>query len=79
MVYLTRQRLFLILVFGTLMTNACSRRNLLTKVRVNGTALTKDGEIKDGACRAFHAFPFETRDWRPNIRACVLECWGVML
>ena len=37
------------------MANVCSRRNLLTNVRVNATSLFEDDKIKHGVCRAFHS------------------------
>ena len=44
------------------MANAQSRRNLMTKVRVNGVILKEVNEIKERVCRAFHALLFEMRD-----------------
>ena len=56
------------------MVNTRSRRNLMTKVRVNDANLTKIDKIKDGVCNAFPALFFsqETRDRLS--RACVLMC-----
>ena len=53
------------------MTNVCSRRNLLTIVRVNGDSLFEEGELKDGVCRAFHSLLYKTEDCRLSTRGFV--------
>ena len=50
------------------MVNARARRNLLTKVRINGVILTDDEEIKVRVCKAYQTLFSKTRDWRSNIR-----------
>ena len=58
------------------MANAHSRRNVMTKVRVNGAILMEVDGIKDGVCNAFHALLFEMGDWRLSIRGFCFEVLG---
>ena len=50
------------------MTNAHARRNLLTKVKINGVTLTNEDEIKVGVCRAYQSLLLESGDWRLSVR-----------
>lgn len=58
------------------MVNACPRRVLLTKVRINGVTLTDDEEIKVGVCRAYLILFSEMKDWRLSIRGLHFEVLG---
>ena len=49
------------------MTNARARRNLLSKVKINGVTLTNEEEIKVGVCRAYQTLLTENGDWRPSL------------
>lgn len=55
------------------MANSHSRRNFITKIRVNGAILMEVGEIKDGKCKAFHVLLSEMTNWRPSIRGLCSE------
>ena len=44
------------IMFFHKMTNACSRRNLLTIVRVNGDSLFEEGELRMGCVELFILF-----------------------
>ncbi|RVW28259.1 hypothetical protein CK203_083684 [Vitis vinifera] len=56
--------------------DACARRNLLTKVRVDEVTLIVDEEIKVGVCRTYHTLLSETGDWRPSIRGLHFKALG---
>ena len=58
------------------MVNACARRNLLTRVRVNGVTLTANEEIKNGLYRTHHSLLLKMKDWRPSIRGLCFEVLG---
>ena len=55
------------------MANAQSRRNLLTKERVNGAILIEDDEIKDRVHRAYHFLLSKMGYWRPSIKGLCFE------
>ena len=44
------------------MTNARARKNLLSKVNINGNSLTSAEDIKDGVCRGYRTLLAETED-----------------
>ena len=50
------------------MANAKARKNLLSKVNINGNPLTSVEDIKDGVCRAYRTLLSKTEDWRPRMR-----------
>ena len=57
------------------MANARARRNILSKVKINGVALIDEEDIKSGVCRAYRTLLSENEDWRPRIedlQFCVL-------
>ncbi|RVW76112.1 hypothetical protein CK203_049148 [Vitis vinifera] len=56
--------------------DACARRNLLTKVRVDEVTLIVDEEIKVGVCRTYHTLLSETGDWRLSIRGLHFKALG---
>ena len=45
------------------MANARARRNLLSKVKINGVTLTVEQDIKSGVCRAYRTLLSENEDW----------------
>ena len=45
------------------MANARARRNLLSKVKINGVTLTVEQDIKSGVCRAYQTLLSENEDW----------------
>ena len=52
----------------SLMANAHVRRNLLTKVKINGVTLIDEDEIKARVCRAYQALLSNSGDWRSRVR-----------
>ncbi|WJZ98277.1 hypothetical protein VitviT2T_016814 [Vitis vinifera] len=52
----------------SLMANAHARRNLLTKVKINGVTLIDEDEIKARVCRAYQALLSNSGDWRSRVR-----------
>lgn len=55
------------------MANSRSRRNFITKIRVDGAILMEVSEIKDGKCKAFQVLLSEMTNWRPSIRGLCFE------
>ena len=49
------------------MANAKARRNILSKVKINGVTLTNEEDVKSGVCRAYRTWLSENKDWRPRI------------
>ncbi|RVX05165.1 hypothetical protein CK203_020241 [Vitis vinifera] len=60
----------------SLMANAHVRRNLLTKVKINGVTLIDEDEIKARVCRAYQALLSNSGDWRSRVRVYSLGCRG---
>ena len=58
------------------MANVRARRNLLTKVRINGVIVIDDEEIKARVCRAYLTLLLEMGDWRLSIRGLDFEVLG---
>ena len=49
------------------MANARARRNLLSKVKINGVTLTVEEDIKSGVCRAYRTLLLENEEWIQRI------------
>ena len=48
------------------MANAHKRVNSLVKIKINGSWLTEERDIKDGVVQVFHSLLLETNEWRPR-------------
>ncbi|KAL6332093.1 hypothetical protein AAG906_020774 [Vitis piasezkii] len=48
------------------MANAHKRVNSLVKIKINGSWVTEERDIKDGVVQAFHSLLLETDEWRPK-------------
>ena len=48
------------------MVNAHKRVNSLVKIKINGSWLTEERDIKDGVVQVFHSLLLETDEWRPK-------------
>ena len=54
------------------MANAHKRVNSLVKIKINGSWVTEERDIKDGLVQAFHSLLSETDEWR-------LKCNGLQV
>ena len=48
------------------MANAHKRVNSMVKIKINGTWVSKESDIKEGVVQAFHSLLSETDEWRPR-------------
>ena len=55
------------------MVNAHRRRNSLTRIKINGSWLTEEIDIKERMVQAFQTLLFDSEDWRPNIDVVLFE------
>ena len=58
------------------MAKAHSRRNFLAKIKINGTWILEENEIKDGVFQAFWNLLPESGNWRPNINRLSFDVLG---
>ena len=55
------------------MVNAHRRRNSLTRIKINGSWLTEEIDIKERVVQAFQTLLFDSEDWRPSIDVVLFE------
>ena len=55
------------------MDNAHRRRNQMAKIKINGSWITEDCEIKEEVRRAFQLLLSTSGDWQPSIRGLSFE------
>lgn len=48
------------------MANAHKRVNFLVKIKINGSWVIEERDIKDGVVQVFHSLLSETDEWRPR-------------
>ncbi|RVW90110.1 Transposon TX1 uncharacterized 149 kDa protein [Vitis vinifera] len=48
------------------MANAHRRVNSMVKIKINGTWVSEESDIKEGVVQAFHSLLSETAEWRPR-------------
>ena len=62
--------------FFYIMVNAHSRRNFLARVRVDGSWLSDEEEIKERVSNAYQHLSAENGDWRPSSKRLSYELGG---
>ena len=55
------------------MANAHRKRNMLSRVKINGFWLTEENEVRDGVVNEFKLMLSTVRGWRPSIRGMSFE------
>lgn len=63
----------IIMIFFHDMVNAHSRRNFSAKIKINGTWLLEEKDIKEGVVQAFQALLTNSGDWRPCLNGLLFE------
>ena len=63
----------IIMIFFHDMVNAHSRRNFSAKIKIHGTWLLEEKDIKEGVVQAFQALLTNSGDWRPCLNGLLFE------